>query len=103
MMYNVQFLPIAREDLMGIAGYISEELGSPRAAMRLIEKIVAAADGLADFPYAYPVYIPIRPTLYEYRKMRVENYLVFYSVAEAAKTVTVMRIIYAKRDFEKLI
>ena len=102
-MYNVQFLPLARDDLMGIAGYISEELGSSRAAMRLAEEIVKSTERLAEFPYSCPVYTPIRPLRYEYRKLRVENYLVFYTVNEASKTVTVMRIIYAKREFEKLI
>ena len=102
-MYKLQFLPVARDDLRGIAEYISAELGAPEAAMRLAEKIVSAADSLSDFPYAYPVYVPVRPTAFEYRKISVENYLVFYTVDEASKTVTVMRIIYARRDYGRII
>lgn len=102
-MYNVQFLPIARDDLVEITEYISSELGSPDAAIRLAEKIVSTADSLSDFPYAYPVYVPVRPTFFEYRKIFVENYLIFYTVDEASKTVTVMRIIYARRDYGRII
>ena len=102
-MYNVQFLPIAQSDLLDIAQYIASELGNKDAAVRLVEKIVKSTDTLGEFPYSYPVYVPIRPTKYEYRKLRVDNYLVFYTVDEKAKSVTVMRIIYGRRDFEKLI
>ena len=102
-MYKVQFLPVAKNDLTEIAGYIALELGMPDAASRLAEKIVSATERLSEFPYSCPVYTPVRPLKKEYRKLRVENYLVFYCVDEDEKTVTVMRIIYAKRDFEKLI
>ncbi len=102
-MYKVQFLPVAKNDLTEIAGYIALELGMPDAALRLAEKIVQGTERLSEFPYSCPVYTPVRPLKKEYRKLRVENYLVFYCVDEDEKNVTVMRIIYAKRDFEKLI
>ncbi|MBQ3537798.1 MAG: type II toxin-antitoxin system RelE/ParE family toxin [Clostridia bacterium] len=102
-MYNVQYLPIAQNDLLGIAQYISSELGNAEAAIRLTENIIRKTDVLGEFPYSCPVYVPIRQTKNEYRKLRVDNYLVFYSVNEKEKTVTVMRIIYARRDFEKLL
>lgn len=102
-MYNVQFLSVAKNDLLEIAGYIAGELKNPAAALRIAEHIVQAADNLSEFPYSYPVYVPVRPVKYEYRKMRVENYLVFYTVDEKAKNVTITRVIYAKRDFDRII
>ena len=102
-MYEVQFLPVAQRDLLEITEYIASELGVPGAAVRLAEKIVSATERLSEFPYSCPVYSPIRPLKNEYRKLRVENYLVLYTVSEGEKAVTVMRIIYAKRDFEKLL
>ncbi len=102
-MYNVQFLPIAQNDLLDIARYISSELGSTEAAIRLTEKIIKRTDVLGEFPYSCPVYMPIRQMRNEYRKLRVDNYLVFYTVNEKEKNVTVMRIIYARRDFENLL
>ena len=35
--------------------------------------------------------------------MPVDNYLVFYSVEESAGTVSVLRVMYGKRDLENSI
>ena len=102
-MYKVWFLPVAKNDLTEIAGYISSELKAPEAALRLAEKIVSATERLSEFPYSCPVYVPVRPLGREYRRLRVENYLVFYCVDEDEKNVTVMRIIYGRREIEKTI
>ena len=102
-MYKIQFLPSARNDLLETAEYIASELGNERAAVRLAEKILKGTEILAEFPYSYPVYTPIRPLKYEYRKLTVENYLVFYTVDEKDKTVTVMRVVYARRNVAKIL
>ena len=102
-MYKVQFLPLAQNDLVEIVGYIANKLHNKQAANRLADEIIKATDTLADFPYAYPAYTPIRPTKNEYRKISVQNYLIFYTVDEKSKFVTVSRVVYAKRDYDKLI
>ena len=61
-MYKVQFLPLAQNDLVEIVGYIANKLHNKHAANRLADEIIKATDTLADFPYAYPSYTPIRPT-----------------------------------------
>ena len=68
-------------------------------AMELIE----AGDSIPAFPYANPAHIPIRPLKHEYRKLRVQNYLMLYWVDEESKMVTVARVIYAKRQYERLL
>ena len=102
-MYSVQFLPLAQNDLLEIVQYIANDLFNKQAANKLADEIIKATDILADFPYAYPVYNPIRPIKTEYRKIAVQKYMVFYSVDERTKTVTIARIIYAKRDYDKLV
>lgn len=102
-MYKTVFLPIALNDMLEIANYISNELKNPIAADRLSEKFVGAAEALADFPYSNPVYIPMKQLEHEYRKTVVENYLMFYWVDEPSKTVTVARVIYGKRDYGRMI
>lgn len=101
-MYNVLFLPLAQNDLVEIVRYIANELHNEQAANSFADEIMKATDRLADFPYAYPVYMPIRSTKNEYRKISVQNYLIFYTVDERTKTVTIARVIYAKRDYDKL-
>ena len=83
--------------------YISETLHNPTAAERLAVKLVEAGDSIPAFPYANPVHMPIRQLKREYRKLRVHNYLMFYWVDEERKLVTVARVIYARRNYEKLL
>lgn len=102
-MYQLEFLPAALEDMSEIIRYISHDLDNKTAAIKLSEKFVSSAEKLKDFPYAHPVYQPIRPLEKEYRKCVVKNYLMFYTVDEADKVITVSRVIYGKRDTEKML
>ena len=99
-MYNLEFLPIAKDDMLEIVKYISEELKNPIAAQNLAEDFISSAQRICEFPYSNSVYTPIKPLDMEYRRIIVNNYLMFYTVDEKNKTVTIMRVIYAKRDIE---
>lgn len=102
-MYKLEYLPVARRDMIEIVRYISKNLNNPMAADQLAIELVEAGDRIPKFPYANPSYTPIRSLKHEYRKLLVQNYLMFYWVDEAAKLVTVARVIYAKRDYERLL
>ena len=99
-MYKPEYLPAARRDLIEIANYVSITLKNRSAAERLASKLVTAIEKTAGFPYANPAYIPVRPLLHEYRKLLVENYMVFYWVDESQKCITVARVIYARSDYD---
>ena len=98
MKYAIAYLPSALEDLKEIVRYIAHTLQNPKAAERLGLEIIKKTDLIADFPYSEPRYTPIKPLEYEYRKLLVKNYFVFYRIDETKKTVTVARVIYAKRN-----
>ena len=100
MFYNLEYLPVARRDILEIAKYISRKLENPMAAERLVTAMIEKGERLREMPYLNPVYTPIRPLRYEYRKVKVKNYLMFYHVDEQEKNITVARVIYAKRDYE---
>jgi plasmid stabilization system protein ParE len=102
-MYRLEYLPAAMRDMTDIARYISHVLFNPAAAERLADEMTEAADRLTYFPYANPVCHPIRPLHREYRRLLVRNYIMFYSVDETQKLITIMRVIYARRDYEKLL
>ena len=80
-MYNLEYLPVALQDMVAIVRYISRELGNPAAA-----------------PYT-----PIRPLKHEYRKVLVQNYFIFYWVDEEKKLITIARVVYAKSDYDPLL
>ena len=102
-MYKLEFLPRAVKDMTEIVRYISHELSNPDAASALAEEMVRAAEGLCEFPYAHPMHQTIRPLKREYRRLLVRNYLMFYRVDEKEKIVTIARVIYARRDYPKLL
>lgn len=102
-MYSLEYLPIARQDMTDIVHYISHELANPAAAGKLAVAMTEAADRLTNFPYTNPAYHPIRPLKQEYRRLLVQNYIMFYSIDEAQKLITVLRVVYAQRDYGKLL
>ena len=102
-MYSLEYLPVARRDMIEITRYMSVELGNPTAADRLATELIEAGDKIPTFPYASPAYTPIRPLKHEYRKLLVQNYFMFYWVDEDKKLITVARVVYARRDFERLL
>ena len=102
-MYTIDYLPIAKSDMVDIAKYIGVKLENPEAAERLAEKMIEAAEKLTDMPYKCPVYIPVKPLRHEYRKLIVQNYIMFYWVDEDKKLITIARVVYSGRDYENLL
>ncbi|EID85993.1 addiction module toxin, RelE/StbE family [Treponema sp. JC4] len=102
-MYIIEYLSDALEDLKEITSYITNNLQNPSAAKKNYMEIIAEIESLSDFPYSAPIYYPLRPLKKEYRKLLVNNYLIFYWVCEKAKTVTIARIIYARRNISRIL
>lgn len=99
-MYSVRYLPIARQDMIDIVGYIARELKNPQAAEKLAEEMIKAIELTRDFPHANPIYHPIRRLGLEYRRIFVGNYTIFYTVDDLKRVVTVSRVLYSKRNFD---
>lgn len=102
-MYDVAYLPIARQDIAAIVLYISDQLKAPQAAMDLLDAFEHAILLLREFPYARSVYRPIKPLDEEYRLLPVKNYGIFYIVREKEKLVEIRRVVYAKMDLTQII
>ena len=96
-MYKLEYLPVARRDMIEIVRYISQELHNPTAADQLAMELIEAGDSIPKFPYANPAFIPIRPLKHEYRKLLVQNYFMFYWVDEVKKLV-IMRMMLGERE-----
>jgi len=102
-LYNVEYLLSAVQDMVEIVTYIARELNNPSAAECIAERLVEAGESLRDFPYAQPAYTPLRPLKHEYRKLLVENYMMLYWMTEAEKRVTIARVVYARKNYAKLL
>jgi len=102
-MYELEYLPIALQDMKEIAQYIGCELSNPSAAEKLAHEMIEAAEGLTAFPYAKPVHHTSKPLKHEFRRLTVKNYAMFYWINELEKKITVARVLYVRRDFDKLL
>ena len=100
-MYKLEYLKTALDDISQIISYIKDTLCNKTAAISLLKNILKVSDKLTVFPYSYPVYTPIRKLKYEYRKLVIQNYIMFYYINESTKTVTISRVVYARSDYIK--
>ena len=94
--------PAAR-DLKGIADYIAHELREPETARRQVGRIKQAVLSLADFPTRHPLVAEEALAKKGFRMVVIDNYLVFYIAASREKTVTVIRVLYHRRDWASLL
>ncbi len=101
--YSLKFNLKASEDLEQIYVYISEKLLADVAADRLLNNIENSIMRLRDFPYSCSFVLDDLLKSKGYRKLIVDNYIVFYLVNEIEKQVVIMRILYGAQNFQEII
>ncbi|KKM12131.1 plasmid stabilization protein [Clostridiales bacterium PH28_bin88] len=101
--YKVLMTQPAADDLKGIATYIANELREPSIAKKLVGKIKEAVMSLSEMPTRHSLVADEKLAIQEIRKMLVDNYIIFYAVSEKDVTVTVVRILYGRRDWINLL
>jgi plasmid stabilization system protein ParE len=83
--------------------YIADELQNPVAAARRVELIDAAIRTLEKDPARFPLVRDDYLAAKGYRMVVVKNHLVFFIVREDVEFVSVMRVIYGRRDWMRLL
>jgi addiction module RelE/StbE family toxin len=101
--YRIEITDPATKDLNEIGNYITDDLLEPQAALRLVNEIADAVSSLEEMPYRNPLVRDERLSLHGIRKIIVGNYLVFYIIYEEEKVVTIIRILYGRRDWLNLL
>jgi len=101
--YKILMTGPAADDLQSIAGYIADELLEPAIAKKLVGKIKEAVMSLVILPTRHALVADERLAAQGIRKLTVENYIAFYVISEKDETVTVIRILYGRRDWEHLL
>ena len=100
-MFEVKVTPQAAEDLLEIKNYIENELQNPIAAHNTVLNIVETYENLstlAEAGISVERYVPF-PT--DYKFVLVNNYSIFYRID--GNIVRVIRIMYSKRDFVRIL
>lgn len=102
-MYTVKITRVAEEDLSEAIEYISEKLKAPIAANNLLDLIEQKIKLLADSPFS------CRLLNNEYfqqkgiRFLQVKNYIIFFRIHKDKNEISIIRILYARRDWVTLL
>ena len=99
--YKIKYLPLFYKDLDHITDYIKYQLRNEIAANNFVNKLETEIKQRAFSPDSYEEYISIRNRKNAYFRIYVDNYTVFYTVKD--NTMEVRRILYSRRNFDKLI
>lgn len=102
-MYKLEFLPIAKKDIDNIIYYISNKLQNPTASSKLAIKLIKGANSILTFPYGAAIYKTKNELKYEYRSIKINNFLMFYTIDEDSKIVTIVRVIYEKMNINNIL
>jgi plasmid stabilization system protein ParE len=95
MAYKIRPLESALEDMDSIITYLSQFYpNTPKKFKTALKRRFAT---LRRMPRLYPVY-PDKPA---YRKMLVNEYLVFYKIDEEDKCIEIHRILHSSRDINQ--
>ena len=101
--YRVEVSEPAENDLRDIIRYISTQLSAPVPAIKMVDLIEDALMSLADMPQKCPTVTDERLASLGYRKLLLKNYIAFFTIDEKEKVVTVARILYARRDWLRIL
>ncbi|MCI8519798.1 MAG: type II toxin-antitoxin system RelE/ParE family toxin [Clostridia bacterium] len=99
--YKIKYLPLFYNDLNKIIDYIRYELVNEIAANNFVNELEKEIQQRAYNPDSYEKYLSIKKRKNTYYKIYVKNYTVFYTVKD--NTMEVRRILYSRRNFDKLI
>lgn len=102
-MYRISFLPIAKKDIDDIIYYISHNLKNITASKKLRDLFMSSIDDILKFPYGGSVYQSIGILKNEYRSHRIKNFLMFYTINEEEKLITIVRVLYRKMDISNIL
>ena len=99
--YRVIIAPGAENDIRGIAENIRRNLHQPDTAAKLMARIYREIFSLETMPERYAVSRNPDYARRGYRVTSVGNYLIFYAVDKARKTVTVLAVQHGSRSLRK--
>lgn len=102
-MYKIEYLKLAKEDMEKIIYYISQHLQNKTATLNLANDFIKCANNILEFPYGNTEYTSVKPLKNQYRGAKVKNFIMFYTINEENKTITIVRVLYQKRDIDKIL
>lgn len=100
--YRINVTDLADTDLEDIFDYVAGTLKEPTTALSLVERLYAAINKLASYPFRCPLAKDSFLAKQGFRTLFIDNYIVFYVVDEKEHKVIVHRVCYGKRQYRNL-
>ena len=101
--YKVLISNEAKKDIFDATEYIKNKLNNPFFAKKFYSKIKDKISLLKSNPYLYAKETDIKLTEGSIRKVLVDNYALFFIIIEDDKTIRVLRVIYARKNWKRII
>ncbi len=101
MIYKVQISEQAEKDLREIYTYIAFEILSEWNPKNQLERLEKAIESLNEMPNRFKQY---KKGFWENKNLRIlpqDNYNIFYLCDDKNKIVTIIRIIYCRRNIDE--
>ena len=101
--YSFQFTEKAEEDLDDVISYMTDTLGSPASASAFMDNVEETIEKLCLFPKSGPAVVNEYVKTSGIRRKAIGNSLLYYLPDEQKRILTVLRIIYGKRDADAIL
>lgn len=101
--YSYRFTEKAEQDFDEILRYISVDLANPTAAQNLGRKMFEQIDVVRAFPDSGAPVDNEFLSDKSVRKLLVDNYIIYYKAHYDEKIISVIRIVYGKRNLDEIL
>lgn len=101
--YSYRFTEKAEQDFDDILHYISVDLANPTAAQNLGRKMFEQIDMVRAFPDSGAPVDNEFLSDKSVRKLLVDNYIIYYKAHYDEKIISVIRIVYGKRNLDEIL
>ena len=97
-MYSIRYLELFNKDLELTLDYISNILCNEMSSKKLKEEVDKKIIEIRKNPYIFSNHVGMQLLKNSYKKAKVNNYYILYSVDEEKKLVKIYRFVYAASD-----
>ena len=101
--YTVTLTETAKKDIADTVSYIAHDLQNLSAANTLLDHIERAVTSLEQMPNRQPLVRDEMLAAQGIRFLVIDHYLLFYRVHEGERSVTILRMLYGKQNWMKIL
>ena len=99
--YAIRYSATYINQFNNILKYLVNNLNNRMAAESFYNKVISEIEKRSHNPTSYEKYISNKKRKNTYYRIYVKNYTIFYTVKD--NTMEVRRILYSRRNFDKLV